>query len=369
MTSVEAAPRKTKRGLLDAVLMAALMYAVYARTPIGAAVETGINVARGQKERPSWLATFKGRETAVAMPLDPTTGVNVGAAALSAPPAVMAAATKYHVDVEALAALLSVQGQCSVDPKQPCDLATPARISTLLQNIRSERIDVDTAARALAAGQRALGDTPLAIEAMYVGAPSVKLAVSQAERSGLTHVDASDVEAHAEFFTPSIRRGTLQTALRVLSVHRLRTLAWPADPALRITSPFGPRVHPVTGKQSLHNGTDIGAATGTLLLAAARATVKRQSEDSVSGRYVVLDLGLGLQTTYCHLSEPRVIAGEHLARLQAVGLSGATGRVTGPHLHYILRVQDTPVDAELYGEAPHRVFALDAPSAPAPTSE
>ena len=342
--------------------MAVLVYAVYAKTPLGAIAETGINVARGQKERPSWLATFKGRETAVTMPVDATTNQNAAEGDL--PPPIIAAAVKHKVDPEAVASLLSTHGTCTA---AACTMDAPPRASAVLASLAGKTtLDADDVAQALAAGQKDLeNNAELAIEALWIGPIPTKLAVEQARRSNLA--DAVDVEAHADFLTPTVRRGALQGALAVLAVYRLRTLAWPADPKkFRVTSPFGERIDPVNGSKSFHNGTDIGVPSLTPLMAAHNGRVKRQSQDSMSGNYVILDHGLGLTTVYCHMTQASVVEGARVKRKEVVGLSGATGRVTGPHLHYILRINDKNVDAAKYGESPvkHAGLAVELPAIP-----
>lgn len=357
-------PKRRRRGLFDFVLLVCLGYAVYARTPVGAVVETGIRVARGQKDHPSWLQTFRGRDTETTS----TPATDQALAALTSqgtrgvPAKLQAAATTHSVDVDSLAALVATRGRCD---DTACGATAPDRLVMYVPGAVG-MVDVDVLAQGLRAARDAVavGADPatsdeLAIEALFLGTPSLTLALEQARRSGLPAPD--DVDAHATFLSPSARRGPLQGALSVLLVHRLRTLAWPADDRFRITSPFGERVHPVTGKVSFHNGTDIGTPTGTPLWAAHHATVKRQSVDSVSGNYVTLDHGLGIQTTYCHLSAAAVKERERIRRRQTVGDAGATGRVTGPHLHYILRIGDKAVDAERYGQAPGADGALVAP--------
>jgi len=355
-------PRRRRRGLFDFLLLLCLGYAVYARTPIGAVVETGIRVARGQKDHPSWLQTFRGRDTTTTSTAQTTQALaDLGDFARRGLPArLQAAATTHGVDVDTLAALVAVRGRCD---EAACLAAAPDRLAMYVPGA-SGQVDVDVLARGLKAARTALttDDDALAIEALFLGTPSLELAIEQARRSGLEA--ATDVETHAPFLSPGARRGPLQGALAVLLVHRLRTLAWPADARFRITSPFGERVHPVTGKTSFHNGTDIGTPTGTPLVAAHHGTVKRQSVDSVSGTYLILDHGLGVQTTYCHLSATSVRERERIRRRQVVGEAGATGRVTGPHLHYILRIADKAVDAERYGEAPRADGALVAPPPP-----
>lgn len=360
---------RRRRGLLDFVLLLGLGYGVYAATPLGAVVETGIRVARGQKDHPSWFATFRGRDTAAASSTGTTATAAMGQLARGDLPAPLLRAAQAHdVDADALAALVAARGSCDITA---CSADAPDKLAMFVPG-EIGRVDVDILARGIAAARTALNEQPqqipvddeLALEALFVGTPSLTLAVEQARRSNLEGAD--DVEVHAPFLSPGQRRGPLQGALAVLLVHRLRTLAWPAD-GFRISSPFGERVHPVTGKVSLHNGTDITTPTGTPLKAAHDGTIKRASVDSISGNYVIVDHGLGVQTTYCHLSEVDAVEQHRVSREGIVGKSGSTGRVTGPHLHYILRINATPVDAEQYGHAPGNVGGL-APSVPTPAS-
>lgn len=360
-TATSPAPRR-RRGLFDTVLLACLGYAVYAATPVGAVVETGIRVARGQKDHPSWFATFRGRDTAA----PPSSVANNAALADMAqgdiPAALQRAADTHGVNRDALAAVVAVRGACTADA---CTADAPDKLAMYAPG-NAGRVDVDVIARALKAARVALAtdNDELAIEALFLGTPAVTLAVEQARRSSLEGPD--DVEVHGSFLAPGARRGPLQGALAVLLVHRLRTLAWPADSRFRITSPFGERVHPVTGKTTFHNGTDVGVPSGTPLMSAHNGQVKRQSVDSISGNYVIVDHGLGIQTTYCHLTEATVRERERLRRLDVIGNSGATGRVTGPHLHYVLRLSDKAVDPERYGQAPGNSGALVAPPPPPP---
>jgi murein DD-endopeptidase len=369
MTKTASAPKqgRRRRGLFDFVLLVCLAYAVYARTPIGAVIETGVRVARGQKDHPSWLQTFRGRDATTTSTAQTTQALDdLGDFARRGVPArLRAAAATHDVDVDTLAALVAVRGRCD---ESVCTATAPDRLTMYVPGAVGE-VDVDVLAQGLKAAKAALAtdDAALLVEALFLGTPSLKLALAQAERSGLEAT--ADVEVHAPFLSPGARRGPLQGALAVLLVHRLRTLAWPADPHFRVTSPFGDRLHPVTGKASFHNGTDIGTPTGTPLGAAHDGVVRRQGVDSVSGTYVILDHGLGVETTYCHLNAARVREKERIRRRQTIAESGSSGRVTGPHLHYILRIAAKAVDPERYGEAPNADGALVAPSSlPAPST-
>jgi len=336
-----------RHGLLDAVLAGVLVYGVYATTPWGAIAESAVRLARGQKNLPSLVSTFHGRETHVAL----TSGLveDASRAASDVHPSVVAAATKHAVDEALLSSYVSVHGTCD---ETTCTVTEPPELSVWLSGAVTSPVPVDEIALGLAKARAHFSDDGLAIEAMFLPAAVLKRAVLQAATSDPQL--ANDVEVHATFISPALRRGPLQDALRVLATHRLRTLAWPVEGKWRVTSPFGERIHPVLGTRKFHNGTDVGVPTGTPLLSAHRGVVKRAGRDSVSGLYVIVDHGLGLETAYCHLSEHAVTTSTRVTRKGTLGLSGATGRVTGPHLHYILRVDGSEVDPQAYGEAPRR---------------
>jgi len=93
-----------------------------------------------------------------------------------------------------------------------------------------------------------------------------------------------------------------------------------------------------------HSGADLRAATGTEILAANAGRVVLAKSLFYSGNAVFIDHGLGVYSTYLHLSEMLVAPGDVVTRGQLIGLAGATGRVTGPHLHWGVRILDARVD-------------------------
>lgn len=115
--------------------------------------------------------------------------------------------------------------------------------------------------------------------------------------------------------------------------------AW-ADPVPqgRLTSPFGERLHPLTGERVHHRGVDLAAPVGTPILSPAAGRVTLATERYEGGDYhgtvVVLDHGGGLHSFYSHLDSLAVTPGQEVARGEQVGTVGATGEVTGPHLHF-----------------------------------
>jgi murein DD-endopeptidase MepM/ murein hydrolase activator NlpD len=110
------------------------------------------------------------------------------------------------------------------------------------------------------------------------------------------------------------------------------------------TASFGTR-RTFNGKlASIHKGTDFRAAAGTLVRAANSGTVVLAQPLYYEGNCVIIDHGLGLMSISMHLSRIDVVTGQQISRGQQLGLSGATGRVTGPHLHWAIRWQGAYLD-------------------------
>lgn len=112
----------------------------------------------------------------------------------------------------------------------------------------------------------------------------------------------------------------------------------------RIGSVFGPRRHPILGVIRPHRGIDVGAPTGTPVLAAGPGRVLRSGVAGEYGVLVAIDHGNNAETRYAHLSRTLVTAGETVTRGQVIGEVGSTGLSTGPHLHFELRIDGEPVD-------------------------
>jgi murein DD-endopeptidase MepM/ murein hydrolase activator NlpD len=104
----------------------------------------------------------------------------------------------------------------------------------------------------------------------------------------------------------------------------------------RITSGFGYRVHPVTGERKLHNGIDIGIPSGTAIYSPESGKVTTANETDAGGKQLVITHDNGLKTGYAHLDYRFVVQGQRVSKGQQIANSGATGRVTGAHLHFTL---------------------------------
>lgn len=121
---------------------------------------------------------------------------------------------------------------------------------------------------------------------------------------------------------------------------------WPLEG--RVASSFGEREDPINGEGAFHTGIDIDAPYGSPVRAAADGDVARAGIANGYGREVVLDHGHDVETLYGHLSGIAVVVGQHVTRGQVIGYLGESGRVTGPNLHYEVRVHNVPVNPYKY---------------------
>jgi murein DD-endopeptidase MepM/ murein hydrolase activator NlpD len=121
---------------------------------------------------------------------------------------------------------------------------------------------------------------------------------------------------------------------------------WPVEG--RVASSFGEREDPINGEGAFHTGVDIDAPTGTPVRAAADGDVTGAEMGAGYGREVELNHGHDVLTLYGHLSAIAVVPGQHVTRGQVIGYVGQTGRATGPHLHYEVRVHNVPVNPYKY---------------------
>ncbi|HTP24172.1 MAG TPA: peptidoglycan DD-metalloendopeptidase family protein [Anaeromyxobacteraceae bacterium] len=118
----------------------------------------------------------------------------------------------------------------------------------------------------------------------------------------------------------------------------------PASNLPRVTSPYGPRQDPFDGHLTRHQGVDLAGKEGTPIRAAAAGVVKRSGPRGGYGNAVEIDHGNGLTTVYAHASDLLVREGEHVTSGQPIALVGHTGRATGAHLHFEVRLAGKPVD-------------------------
>ncbi|MBM6551749.1 peptidoglycan DD-metalloendopeptidase family protein [Marinomonas ostreistagni] len=155
---------------------------------------------------------------------------------------------------------------------------------------------------------------------------AVRIKVRGEYYQAFLHTDGRFYDADGNSLTPALRR-------------------WPTSVRYRISSGFNPnRLHPVTGRPAPHNGTDLATPTGTKVYATGDGIVTRTANHRYAGKYIDIDNIGKYNTRFLHLNKILVKRGQRVKRGQVIALSGATGRITGPHLHYELHVNGRPVN-------------------------
>lgn len=149
--------------------------------------------------------------------------------------------------------------------------------------------------------------------------------------------------------------GEVERWERLQLVLRSLPLTAPLD-SYRLRSSFGVRKDPISGRAGMHEGVDLSNEVGTPVLATAPGKVVYAGWMGDYGRLIEIDHGLGIRTRYAHLKKISVKVGDTVGYRDEIGLLGSSGRSTGPHLHYEVRVDDRPYDPINFLEAGKYVF-------------
>ncbi|MCC5988678.1 MAG: peptidoglycan DD-metalloendopeptidase family protein [Pararhodobacter sp.] len=178
---------------------------------------------------------------------------------------------------------------------------------------------------------------------------SAALAPISISTSGTLDPDSDEARAN----------GVLE-ALSELNLYRIaaqRTpFAMPVRASVRQTSSFGTRRDPRTGRQRMHNGVDWAGPQGTPILATGNGRVSFAGRRGGYGNLVIIEHDFGLETYYAHLHTINVNVGQRVSRGDRIGGMGTTGRSTGVHLHYEIRVGGRPINPMTYIRAAQNVF-------------
>jgi len=229
-----------------------------------------------------------------------------------------------------------LQGQARDLAKQVDDALAEAQVAT----------DV------IVSRQDQLADQKAELDAVH----SQAAADADAEVALLTEIEAKKVDLAAEMALLQQQSDSIAATLRSVGTGGAAppagkgVLALPV-PGAPLTSVFGMRVNPVTGVLQLHGGQDFGAPSNTPVRASAAGAVVVSLPAASSGgygNYVCISHSGGMATCYAHLNRALVTVGQVVARNDVIGLVGSTGRSTGPHLHYEVRINGQPVNPLLY---------------------
>lgn len=158
----------------------------------------------------------------------------------------------------------------------------------------------------------------------------------------------------------SLRANEVLEGLDQVNLYRMAAeqlpFAMPVQSSVRFTSGFGYRPDPINGGRRLHAGADFAAPVGTPLYAAGDGVVIFAGRQSGYGLMVKIQHPFGIETRYAHMSRLRVSEGQRVSRGDRIGDMGRTGRVTGPHLHYEVRQNGTPINPMNFITAGRDVF-------------
>jgi murein DD-endopeptidase len=323
--------RPARGGLTDLFLVVLTVFGVMTRTPVGGVALWAVDLARGvETERPSLIATFTAGPSA----------------------RLLAELEAIFVQPEALAgALGSAQGAPGDGFPEP--YRTAARIALAKSEgpaddtLRAELAALPEGERAIAALDRLYaGDVEEALEVYAVGAEPRERAIRRARQVG--EAEPSRYATHRAFLPDAQARAARAAVDGTMGLAKALTLTWPIAAPHRVSSRFGYRVHPVLKTRKLHNGVDLSAPIGTPVLAAQAGEVEKAAQDPLNGKFIIVNHGHGVRSSYCHLDALHVEKGAAVAAGQVIADSGNTGRSTGPHLHFTLRVGRDAVDPERF---------------------
>ena len=177
---------------------------------------------------------------------------------------------------------------------------------------------------------------PAHAEAGAMGAIDVSVVSANAAQDG----DAQFTELFATWENPGQPVSTARPAVSIPS-------RMPLENA-RMTSDYGDRTHPVLKRRMGHKGVDLAATTGTPIYATADGVVSKAEFYSSYGNFVSIEHGARIQTRYAHMSRIAVADGSFVQKGDLIGYVGSTGRSTGPHLHYEVRIDGQAVNPVPY---------------------
>lgn len=153
------------------------------------------------------------------------------------------------------------------------------------------------------------------------------------------HMDFDDIKS----FLGTMEKHVTRTLSNAKDVFENTPTLWPTT-SKRLTSSFGYRRDPMTGRAAFHAGVDIAGKIGDPVFAAADGKVITASSDNSHGKYIVVQHPKGYKTWYMHLSKIEVKENDEITKGQQIGQLGNTGRSTGPHLHFQIVRNDQTID-------------------------
>ncbi|NJS15539.1 MAG: M23 family metallopeptidase [Sphingopyxis sp.] len=182
------------------------------------------------------------------------------------------------------------------------------------------------------------------LPAAYAAEAAAEIGVDGPEEEFANAESANAAAIRADYEARSIFRAWRQLDTGMAATSAIAVPSRKPIDAMKLSSAYGMRVHPVTGRLARHNGIDIPAPHGTPIYATADGIVGRAQRLGGYGLYVEVEHGNNIQTRYGHMSSYAVTSGQRVKKGDIIGYVGSTGRSTGNHLHYEVRIAGTPVN-------------------------
>lgn len=221
----------------------------------------------------------------------------------------------------------------------------------VLEELQKAYDEIDAKKKEIETLQAELSESKATMEEQKSSLEADKASVEKkkseiAADSAETQRELDKLEADAQALTSSIRNSGSSSSS---SKYNGGIMAWPVPSCHTLSSGYGGRIHPTTGKYKFHGGLDIPGSYGSAIVAANSGKVIWAGNRGDSyGNYVIIDHGGGVSTLYGHSSKVLVSTGQRVSRGQRIANVGSTGRSTGPHCHFEVRINGSRVNPNPY---------------------
>ena len=221
----------------------------------------------------------------------------------------------------------------------------------VLEELQKAYDEIDAKKKEIETLQAELSESKATMEEQKSSLEADKASVEKkkseiAADSAETQRELDKLEADAQALTSSIRNSGSSSSS---SKYNGGIMAWPVPSCHTVSSGYGGRIHPTTGKCKFHGGLDIPGSYGSAIVAANSGKVIWAGNRGDSyGNYVIIDHGGGVSTLYGHSSKVLVRTGQSVSRGQRIANVGSTGRSTGPHCHFEVRINGSRVNPNPY---------------------
>ena len=221
----------------------------------------------------------------------------------------------------------------------------------VLEELQKAYDEIDAKKKEIETLQAELSESKATMEEQKSSLEADKASVEKkkseiAADSAETQRELDKLEADAQALTSSIRNSGSSSSS---SKYNGGIMAWPVPSCHTVSSGYGGRIHPTTGKYKFHGGLDIPGSYGSAIVAANSGKVIWAGNRGDSyGNYVIIDHGGGVSTLYGHSSKVLVSTGQRVSRGQRIANMGSTGRSTGPHCHFEVRINGSRVNPNPY---------------------